>query len=261
MRTIWAVTLAITIGASACASGGSSQRAGGRSGAGDQKYDPLYSLTLMRQGSTLLQQDRYGDALEKFREASEIAPGNATVQNMIGLCHLKLGNLDEALSAFNDALELIPSFTDARNNRGVTYLALEQYRLAEVDFLAVLGDPTYPHRWEAYYNLGTASLQLGQLGAAADNFRRAVTAPNPVFEAYLRLAEIAADQGRDDEAIDLLEEAHLTFPERIEATLALGRQLTESGHTAAARPYLQEVIAKAPGSDGAREAALLLQTP
>ncbi|HQL29446.1 MAG TPA: tetratricopeptide repeat protein [Thermoanaerobaculales bacterium] len=223
--------------------------------------DPLASLTLMRQGSVLVQQEQYQQAIEKFLEANRVAPGNPVVHNMLGLCHLQLRQYDKALSSFNTALDLAPSFTDARNNRGTTYLALGQLRLAEVDFLAVLGDSTYPHRYQVYYNLGAAYSQQGQLGAAEENLRKAVTAPFPVFEAYIRLAEVFRQQGRDAEAVELLEEAELRFPDRPEAAFALGRMLADLGRIEEARPYLEKVIAKEPGSERARQAAALLEAP
>jgi len=258
--------LLVLIAVQACAGTGSTAATSASPSAGDKKKnqknveqkDALYSLTLMRQGSVLIQQERYEQALDKFEEADRVAPGNATVHNMIGLCNLQLQRYDKALSAFNTALDLAPSMTDARNNRGTTYLALGQLRLAEVDFLAVLSDSTYPHRYQVYFNLGTAYFQQGQLGAAEENLRKAVTAPFPVFEAYVRLAEVVREQGRDLEALDLLEEAELKFPERPEAAFALGKLLMELGRTAEARPYLEEVISKDPGSDRARQAAVLL---
>lgn len=225
-----------------------------------ERTDPLYSLTLMRQGSVFLQQGQYDQALEKFYQAERIAPGNATVYNMIGICHLRERKYDRALEAFNTALDLVPSFSDARNNRGTTYLALEQYRLAEVDFLAVLGDSTYPHRYQVVFNLGMTYYRQGQLGAAEENFRKAVTAQFPVFEAFIRLSDVLVEQGRTDEALELLEDAKLRFPEEIEASYQLGKLLMEMGRTSEARPLLQEVIAKDPGSDRARLAASLLDS-
>lgn len=222
------------------------------------KTNPLYSLTLLRQGSLLLQQGRFNAALEKFEEADAVSPGNATTHNMIGLCHMRLNNLDQAVISFQRALELVPSFTDARNNRGVTYLAMEQYHLAEIDFASVLGDTTYPHRWEAYYNLGMTFFLRGQLPAAEENFRRAIDAPAPVYEAYLRLAETLALEGEADEAVDMLEEARLRFPQRVEAQLALGRLLIQLGRPGEAERYLQEVVAAQPGSPSAEEASALL---
>jgi tetratricopeptide (TPR) repeat protein len=250
----------VVLSAFGCASSSSStDRGSAASPTARASSDPLYSLTLMRQGSILLQQEQYKEALKRFEEADRIAPGNATVHNMIGLCYLKVDRYDKALTSFNTALDLIPSFTDARNNRGATYLALGQYRLAEVDFLAVLGDSTYPHRWSVYYNIGMTYLRRGQVAAAEENFLRAIVSPQPVFDAYLRAAQIAHDQGRSEEGVDLLEEARLSFPERPEASLHLGRLLMELGRSHEARPYLEEVIANQPGSDIAEEAEALLE--
>ena len=221
-------------------------------------FDPLAAQALMRQGYVFMQQDRYEEAIERFREADQVAPGNATIYNMIGLCHLSLEQHDKALANFDHALQLIPGFTDARNNRGSTYLALQQYRMAEVDFIAVLSDSTYPHRQKVFYNLGITYLGRGQIGAAEENFEKAISANPVVFEAYLRLAEIAHAQGRTDSALRLLEDARLEHPERLDGTLAYGRLLMEAGRPDEARPYLEDVIASAPNSVLAEQARELL---
>jgi len=219
--------------------------------------NPLYPFTLMRQGSVYMQQGRYDDALERFLESAQLQPGNATVYNMAGLCYLRLGQHDQALAFFDRALSLVPAFTDARNNRGATYLALEQYRMAEVDFVAVISDNTYPHRWQVYYNLGITYMQRGELIAAEENFRRAARAPQPVYGAFLRLAEVYQQQGKIDRAVDILEEATITF-NRLGASLALGRLLLQVGRTEEGRRHLQELAASEPGSPEAAEARALL---
>ncbi len=220
--------------------------------------DALYSFTLARQGEIMLQQGRYAAALEQFTKADELQPGNATVQNMIGLCHMRLEHHEQGLAAFDRALRLVPAFTDARNNRGITYLATGQHRLAEVDFAAVLADPTYPHHWKVYYNLGMSYLQRQQVGVAEKHFLRAVTAPTPVFEAYLRLAEIAEQQGRVESAVLLLEEAQLKFPDNLESALRLGALLIKLDRRSEAEPYLQQVVRGEPSSARAQEAHRLL---
>lgn len=210
--------------------------------------NPLYSLTLMRQGSLMLQQGRFKAAFDKFERADEISPGNATTLNMMGLCHMRMSQFDQALLSFDKALALIPAFTDARNNRGATYLAIGQYRMAEVDFCAVLADPTYPHRYEVYYNLATTYLQRGLTSAAKENLRKALDPDQPVFEAYLQLAEIEQQEGSPDDAVILLEEAIFRFPTRVEAPLALGRLLINLGREKEAEPYLRKVISDEAGS-------------
>ncbi|HSO22128.1 MAG TPA: tetratricopeptide repeat protein [Chondromyces sp.] len=250
--------------ATACASSGS-ESAGSASPqpavpSGGTTTDPLSSLTYMRQGSVLMQQGRFEAALEAFQQADRIAPGNATNKNMIGLCHLRMGAFDDALAAFSQALELVPGFTDARNNRGATYLAMGQLHLAEVDFVAVLGDSTYPHRRQVYYNLAMTYLERDQLGAAIENFQKSIALPNPVFDGYLQLARLAQRQGELDRSKTLLEEARLEFPERIEVSFELGKLLILMGDEEAARPYLEQVIAGAPNSTEAATARTLLGT-
>lgn len=222
--------------------------------------NPLYSLTLMREGSVLMQQGRFESALDRFREADRVAPGNATVANMQGLCHMRLEQFDQALAMFEKALKQVPGYTDARNNRGATYLATGQYHLAEVDFIAVLSDSTYPYRKQVHYNLGMTYLQRSQYGAAAENFRKAIVLPNPVFDAYLRLSEISQRNGELEPALELLQEARLNFPERSEVSLQIGKLLMSMNRDEEAREHLERVIESAPGSDSAVLARTLLDT-
>jgi len=220
--------------------------------------DPLYSLTLMRQGVVLMQQGLYDNALERFKEADQVAPGNATNANMIGLCYLRKGELDQAFAYFDNALRLVPLFTDARNNRGTTYLAMGQFHLAEVDFVAVLGDSTYPHAKQVNYNLGLTYLQRGQDGAAEESFRRSIILPNPVFGGYMQLASLAQRQGELEQSKVLLEEAKLNFPEATEVSFELGKVLILMGRDDEARPFLEQVISDEPSSDSAASARALL---
>jgi tetratricopeptide (TPR) repeat protein len=222
--------------------------------------DPLYSLTLMRQGVVMMQQGRYDAALGLFAQADRIAPGNATNANMIGLCYLRKGQFDQALDSFDKALNLVPLFTDARNNRGAAYLAMGQYHLAEVDFVAVLGDSTYPHTKKVNYNLGLTYMERGQHGAAEESFRRAIVPPNPVFDGYMQLAALAQQQGELQRSKVLLEEAKLNFPEAIEVSLELGKVLILMGRDDEARPYLEQVITDEPASESAAAARTLLGT-
>lgn len=220
--------------------------------------ETLHSLTYMRQGTVLMQQGRFDAALESFQNADRIAPGNATNKNMIGLCYLSLDQPDQALKSFDEALQMLPNFTDARNNRGATYLALGQYHLAEVDFLAVLADSTYPHRQPVFYNLGITYLQRDKLGAADENFRKSIALPNPVYNGYLQLAQLAQRQGEPERALTLLEEAKTVFPDRTETLFELGKLLMIMGRENEARPYLEQVVSDAPESVEAATARTLL---
>lgn len=257
MRRFAILILASVVLVGCASSGGTGSKAD--SSATPEASSPLYPLTLMRQGSVLLQRGRFDEALKRFEKAREIQPQNATVYNMIGLCHLRNGELPQAMQAFDKSLDLVPTFSDALNNRGMTYLEMKQYRMAEVDLLAVLADSTYPHRKEVYYNLGMTELGKGDLNGAEENFRKAAEPPKPVFEALLRLAEVAQRQGKLDEAEAILERARLEFPARVEARLSLGRLLLIQGRRDEAKEQLDAVIEAAPSSDLAESARKLLE--
>ncbi len=262
MKRIALAFLLPTLLAAGCSSSSSkrpTQADNVQSAKGADVSNSIYPFTLMRQGSVALQQGHHDQALKLFKEAAALQPRNATVFNMIGLCYFRQEDYPEALKAFTRALELVPTFSDARNNRGATRLAMGQYSLAEVDFLAVLADNTYPHHWEVYYNLGMTYLRRGNVAAAQDAFVKAVTSSAPVYNAYLRLAEIDEQLGNPDSAISELQEARLKFPDRVEAPLALGRLLIKMGRKDEARQYLQEVIDGQPRSQMAREAQDLLE--
>ena len=261
-RLVVVVSLSCLSVLTACASSSAASKQPGTPSSTQQKAGstdaPLQSLAYMRQGSVLMQQGRYQDALEAFQTADRVAPGNATNMNMIGLCYLNLGQPDLALKSFDQVLRDVPQFTDARNNRGATYLSMKQYHLAEVDFIAVLGDSTYPHRRQVYYNLGLTYLMRGQPGAAEENFRKSILPPNPVLNGFIQLAELAEQQGELERALTLLREAKLEFPDRTEITFELGKLLMIMGEEDEAKIYLEQVISDAPDSVEANTARTLL---
>ena len=254
LATVVAVLAAIVLQGCASSPGTTLDNSPGR-----DRGSPMYAVTLQRQGSVLLQQRRYKEALQQFQEAQRLQPGNPSVYNMIGLCHMRIGDLEQALASFDSALLRAPAFTDARNNRGAVYLALGQHQLAEVDFMAVLGDSTYPHRTEVYFNLGMTFLRRNQLGPAEENLRRAVVASTPVFEAFRQLSEIERRRGNLDGSLSWLEEAALKFPDRPEASLELGRVLIELGRPEEARKPLDQIINQDPRSPAADQARALLE--
>lgn len=244
------VVLAVLVFLTGCASSGTTPA--------NRQGSALQAFSLQQEGAALFQQGKYAEALRRFEEADRVQPNNATVANMLGLCHLKLEQYDEALASFGKALAITPAFADARNNRGLTYLSMGQYRMAEIDFSAVLADQTYAHHWNVYYNLGMTYLQRGQIAAAEENLRRAATAGTPVFQAFLRLSEIALEKGATDKAIEWLEDARLAFPDQLEPSLRLGELLTQLGRGDEARRFLVEVVESEPGSESARQARELL---
>src|SRR5256886_10257311 len=80
-------------------------------------------------------QDRYAEALAKFREATGLDPQLPEAWNYLGYTSRKLGHYDEALAAYDKALTLKPGYTDALEYRGEAYLALNRIPDAQQAYL------------------------------------------------------------------------------------------------------------------------------
>ena len=68
-------------------------------------------------GELLLTQERYGEALDRYRMLAQIEPENAATHSRIGIALLKTGRAEEALASFDRALSLDPTLESARDYR------------------------------------------------------------------------------------------------------------------------------------------------
>jgi tetratricopeptide (TPR) repeat protein len=80
-------------------------------------------------------QDRYTEALAKFREATGLDATLYEAWNYLGYTNRKLGHYDEALAAYDKALTLKPGYADALEYRGEAYLALNRIPDAQQAYL------------------------------------------------------------------------------------------------------------------------------
>ena len=76
---------------------------------------------LAAEGWAAIQSERYGDALEAFVQASELAPGEPTLWFGRGYAAYVLGRDQEAETSLARALEQQPTLTDASRLLGVLY--------------------------------------------------------------------------------------------------------------------------------------------
>jgi len=88
----------------------------------------LVSLTALAQqnpaqrGLELFRQGKYEAALSQFRSAARTQPGNALLENLIGITETKLGRVEQANADYVKAIRLNPAFAAAHKNLGFNYL-------------------------------------------------------------------------------------------------------------------------------------------
>jgi peptidoglycan/xylan/chitin deacetylase (PgdA/CDA1 family)/Flp pilus assembly protein TadD len=81
---------------------------------------------LDRQGQELFREKKYDEAIEKFKAAVAMKPGDPVLLNNLGFVYYRAGRYDEALAVLLKTLTLDPSRREAHANLGDVYLKLGQ---------------------------------------------------------------------------------------------------------------------------------------
>ena len=141
------------------------------------------------QGIDYFRSSRYNEAIVEFEKAVGLDPNYKEAHHVLGLAHLKMGNLGEAKKAAETALRIAPSYQPARalldviksstppvnpppqpqpaqvaHDQGLAYFRSNRYNEAVVKFEKAIGlDPNYK---EAHHMLGIAHLKMSNLGEA-----------------------------------------------------------------------------------------------
>src|SRR3712207_1475481 len=106
----------------------------------------------LQQGETLASEGLIEEALSRFEQALEAAPGNPEVIEAVGRALLNLDRLEEAEASFLDALELDPEWVAPL--MGLAMVALrrdEPFKIVHYLERAIEADPEFP---DAYVELG-----------------------------------------------------------------------------------------------------------
>jgi hypothetical protein len=119
-------------------------------------------------GSTLFRLKRYPEALDSYRKAVALAPGQAQGYNNRALALAMLRRYDEAFASYDKALEIDPNFVEAYVNRGNAFGALGRTERALVDYSKAL--ELKPDRVEAIWNASLAQLTLGNFREGWKNY-------------------------------------------------------------------------------------------
>ncbi|MFQ5931760.1 MAG: tetratricopeptide repeat protein [Nitrospiraceae bacterium] len=167
-----------------------------------------------------------------------------------------------AFVSFQKAIQLNPDHRDAHYYVGHIYTIQGRYEKAEAEFREVLRiDPDYP---EAHNHLGEVLQVQGRWGEAIRSYRRALT--YPLYEtpdvAWYNLGEALAQEGDMEAAKQAFERALRVSPPTVPQGLLhyqLGRTYYRLGDDARAREALTRSAKLDPGGRAGSEAEKLLE--
>ena len=102
----------------------------------------------LQKGLTLFQKQNYAEALQEFEMARAAQPGNAAIENALGITETKLGRIEAANRHYSESIRLNPNFAEAHKNLGFNHLSSNAFELAERELNTAVrlqpGDP-YAH--------------------------------------------------------------------------------------------------------------------
>ena len=153
---------------------------------------PNHAETLFRLAS-VLSRTSSPDAPAAWRSYIAATDGSATGWANLGFSYELLGDVDAAMQAYQQGISVNPEDPACRINYGL--LLARQGRLQDAESQLLLALPPE----QAWYNIGSALEQQGDVAGAAAAYRRAL-AIQPDFEpARIRLDALAAPDPADDQ--------------------------------------------------------------
>ncbi len=202
-------------------------------------------------GKLLLAEGNYAKALEALERAVRAEPDEAYVHLVLAETNLRIGRMQPAVAHADRSVALAPRDPDVLDGAARVLVAFgerdaEVGQRGEEHFEALL--ELQPEDLETLHILGSLHQRRGDLAGAELYFQRIATLqPGPRTASVL--LQLYLDQGKSDEAIELLTEVLVVAPEELEMRLTLADLLAEAGnHAEAAR-----VLMEAPGGAAENE--------
>jgi len=166
-------------------------------------------------GFAIMDQNRLDEAINHFREALRIRPGDAEAYNALGAALTKLGRFQEAAEACRSAIKIRADYAEAYNNLGTIYIQLGRCEEAiEVSQQAIRIMPNYP---TAYSNIGVVYTQLGRWAEAIEAFKQAVKIKPDYAKGHFNLGLAYVNVGDREAAMAQYEILKPLDPESAEA--------------------------------------------
>ncbi|MDQ2842558.1 MAG: tetratricopeptide repeat protein [Acidobacteriota bacterium] len=107
----------------------------------------------------LFQKEHYTEALQEFESARAAQPGNAAIENALGITETKLGRIEAANRHYLESIRLNSGFEEAHKNLAFNYLSSNQFGPAEKELNTALHlqpDDPYPHFYLVMLYLATS---------------------------------------------------------------------------------------------------------
>jgi len=191
------------------------------------REDPKNAFATLVLGSAYMGMEQYTRAIQQYQRYLQLVPTSAYAHQWIAICHIRLGQQDEALREADAALAIDPRFSDARVLRAGILASRRQYDQAIAELQqAVSLDPAKPM---IRLDLAKVLDEAGRPDDAQHEFETILKAQPDYVPALTGLGALLGKRGRYDDAEKLLRRSLTLAPAQDDGRFNLARVLEQQG--------------------------------
>ena len=196
---------------------------------------------LIEQGNALEDSGDFASALERYREASGIAPDFARAWVNIGNALQLMGNLDEAITAQQTALQLEPENAPAHYNLGALFARTRNLNAAEPELRAALR--LRPEMTDARIVLSDVLERREHLDQAEAELREAIERDPLSPNAAHNLGVFLNKRQCVDAAEEVINDARSRMPDVASLDIDLASLYVATARAREAEPFYRKAMA------------------
>jgi tetratricopeptide (TPR) repeat protein len=169
--------------------------------------------------------------------------------NAIGLAYFMKGEFQEAVIYFEKCLQVNPDFTEARNYLGSVYQEMGMLDKAEQEYLKAIEDKTYKSRALPYYNLARLYFNQGKDEEALELLEKSISLDDRMIMSLNLRGIILERLGRIGEAIASYNKALEIAPDDINLNYNLAVAFFKSDRRAEAKSLFEQIFPRVTDSE------------
>jgi tetratricopeptide (TPR) repeat protein len=149
--------------------------------------------------------------------------------------------IDDAVKHYQESIRIVPDYVSSHNNIGMVYFSFYNRPDLSMPHLkkAIALDTKYE---EAYFNLATCEMAVGQLDSAEQHFRKCIELKPDFQAAYVSLSKVYIENKKYEELLEInLQAIERKIPGDMPFINA-GNSWFLRGDTLKALPYLEKAI-------------------
>jgi tetratricopeptide (TPR) repeat protein len=156
---------------------------------------------LFTEGNALMAENKYDEAVAKFKEAEPLAKGKnlMAIDERLADAYAEGKKYDDAVATYQKVLQMNPDEAGIHNNLGSVYANMGKIDLAKAEFQKAADlDPKGAARYD--FNLGVVLYNTGKMDDAAAAFKKATDLDATYAEAFFYLGQSLLGKATTDAA-------------------------------------------------------------